>query len=87
MHFSFGIFMAVLDVALNIYERYIEIKLLIEYHECGDTAWMWLTIACILLPAVISAVAFTVWALKEKEWGWVAIAMLMLIFPVSSLIW
>merc|ERR1712018_559084 len=31
MHFSFAIFMAILDVALIIYERYVEVMLLIQY--------------------------------------------------------
>ena len=55
MHFSFGIFMAMLNVVLSIYERCVELMLVIEYRGCGDTAWFWLTISCILLPGLIGA--------------------------------
>ena len=78
--------MAMLDVALNIYERIIEVKFLIDYHNCEDTTWFWVTIACFLLPAVIAAVTGIVWAIKDRDWDGVAGAAAGLIFPVTSLI-
>ena len=87
MHFSFKIFMALLDVALNIYERYVEVKLLIEYWECGDTNWFWLTVACILLPGVIIAAGVTMASIKVCECDDVLFAALLLVFPIISLIW
>ena len=87
MYFSFGIFMALLDIALNIYERVIEVKLLISYSNCEDTAWMWLTVGFILLPGIITAIAVAMKAIKERQWGGAVAAPVFLLFPISSLIW
>ena len=86
-HFSFGIFMALLDVALRTYERYVEVKLMIEYWECGDTIWFWLTFGCILLPAVIGAVASTIVAITERDSRWLKWTAVFLVFPISSMLW
>ena len=86
-HFSFGIFLALLDVALRTYERYVEGKLLIEYWECRDTTWFWLTFGCIMLPAVIGAVLCTLVAITERDCGWHIWTAMFLVFPISSMLW
>ena len=79
--------MAMLDVALNIYERIIEVKFLIDYHNCEDTTWFWVTIACFLLPAVIAAVTGIVWAIKDRDWKFAVVgAACFLFFPIIFLI-
>ena len=86
-HFSFGIFLALLDVALITYERYVEVKLMKEYWECRNTSWFWLTFGCILLPAVIGAAASTIVAITERDSVWLKWAAVFLVFPISSMLW
>ena len=87
MHFSFGISMAVLAVGLSIYERYVEMKILVEYWECGHKAWFGLTTACILLPTVIGSVPFTNWAIKKRRCWDFKMLVAFLVFPIFTLLW
>ena len=86
-NFSFGIFVALLSIPLIIYERYVEVKLLIQYWDCGDMAWFWLTSACILLPGVIMAVAYTIVAIKNNDPTHLKKTAFFLVFPVSLVLW
>ena len=88
MHFSYGIFMSFLDLFLSVYERYVEGKLLVQYWECCHTAWFWLTITCILLPAVIGAVTSTVLQMKERDCGtFIMVTSGFVVFPISNILW
>ena len=81
---SFGVVELLIDIALSIYERYAEVKLLMEYWECGHMNWFWLTVACILLPVVIMTVHYTIVAIRHKEFF--LNTAFSLVFPISSVI-
>ena len=89
MYFSFGIFMSFMDLFLGVYERYVEVKLLVQYW-CGHThtAWFWLTITCILLPAVIGAVVITILSIKERDCvDFILGSAYFVFFPISLILW
>ena len=58
-HLTFKIFVAWVELALLIWERYSEINLLIEYHQEGHIWWFGLTAAFLSAPGVLTILLLT----------------------------
>ena len=93
MNLSFKSFMATIDAILIIVERCFEFKLLAEYYNCDDLAWLRLTAVSMLLPGTVGAVLWAAQALKKRiaedlslkfVFG---VGLSVILWPMSSVIW